>query len=80
MIFFLFYIEIEGKCGRIIGGPKGMLPPPSQIIGGPGPLFPMPMMNKTKTLAETFSHEFKGWVYAILFHKMFRDEISFVHM
>ena len=33
--FFLFHIEIEGKCGWIIGGPKGMLsPPPSQIIGG----------------------------------------------
>ena len=36
--FFLFHIEIEGKCGWIIGwGQKGMLTP-SQIIGGPGPL------------------------------------------
>ena len=33
--FFLFHIEIEGKGGWNIGGPKGMLaPPPSQIIGG----------------------------------------------
>ena len=40
--FYLFHIEIEEKCGWIIGGPKGMLapPPPSQIIGGPGPLWP----------------------------------------
>ena len=42
--FFLFHIEIEGKCGWIIGGGgKGYVaPPPSQIIGGeacppPGP-------------------------------------------
>ena len=35
--FFLFHIEIEKKCGWIIGGPKGMLPPAPQIIGGPGP-------------------------------------------
>ena len=27
VIFFLFHIEIEGKCGWIIGGPKGMLAP-----------------------------------------------------
>ena len=46
MNFFLFHIEIEGKCGWIIGvggggggggGAKGMLAhPPSQIIGGAG--------------------------------------------
>ena len=38
--FFLFHIEIEGKGGWNIGGPKGMLVcwPPSQIIGGPAPL------------------------------------------
>ena len=41
MIFFLFRIEIEGKCGWIIrGGCKwyvGMVPPPpSEIIGGGG--------------------------------------------
>ena len=41
--FFLFHIEIEGKGGWIIGGPKGMLAPPSQIIGGPGPTLPTPM-------------------------------------
>ena len=50
LLFFLFHIEIEGKCGWIIGGggPKGMLPPPSQIIGGglaplPPPPVPTPM-------------------------------------
>ena len=43
--FFLFHIEIEGKCGWIIGGPKGMLPS-SQIIGGgggAGPAAPPPL-------------------------------------
>ena len=39
--FFLFHIEMEGKGGWIIGGPKGMLAPPSQIIGG-GPAPPPP--------------------------------------
>ena len=40
--FFLFHIEIEGK--GLLGGPKGMLAPPSQIIGGPGPPpLPTPM-------------------------------------
>ena len=37
--FFRFHIEIEGKGGWIIGGgggAKGMLPPPSQIIGWGG--------------------------------------------
>ena len=39
VIFFLFHIEFEGKCGWIIGGggAKGMLPPPSQSIGGGSP-------------------------------------------
>ena len=42
----LFHVEIEGKCGWIIGeggGAKGMWPP-SQIIGGggAGPLSPPP--------------------------------------
>ena len=45
--FFLFHIEIEGKCGWIIGGEgaKDMLAP-SQIIGGlapSGPHLPTPM-------------------------------------
>ena len=42
LCFFLFHIEIEGKGWLIIGGPKGMLPPPpSQIIGGgAGPHWP----------------------------------------
>ena len=33
--FFLFHIEIEGKCGWIIGGGEGL--PPSQIIGWASP-------------------------------------------
>ena len=38
MIFFLFHIEIEEKCGWIIGGGGGQRVcwPPSQIIGGRG--------------------------------------------
>ena len=45
LYFFLFHIEIEGKCGWTIEGGKGYVaPPPSQIIGGGwlppiGPLF-----------------------------------------
>ena len=34
--FFLFHIEIEGKGGWIIGGPKGMLAPLSNYGGGGG--------------------------------------------
>ena len=36
MIYFLFHIELEGKCGWIIGGDGGQRVcwPPSQIIGG----------------------------------------------
>ena len=35
-------IELRGivfpvQMGGLLGGPKGMLAPPSQIIGGPGP-------------------------------------------
>ena len=40
VIFFLFHIEIEGKCGWIVEGAKAILPPPSQIIGGLGPHAP----------------------------------------
>ena len=42
MIFFLFHIEIEGKCGWIIvgGGCQSVCWTPSQIIGGPGPPWP----------------------------------------
>ena len=36
MIFFLLHIEIEGKGGWIIGGPKGMLAPLSNYCGGGG--------------------------------------------
>ena len=37
--FFLFHIEIKGKCGWIIGGQR-VCRPPSQIIGGPAPSGP----------------------------------------
>ena len=42
----MFHIDIEGKCGWIIGEPKAMLPQ-SKIIGGGGggaglPLPPLP--------------------------------------
>ena len=40
--FFLFHIEIEGKCGWIIGGAKGMLPPPSNYWGAWPSLPPPP--------------------------------------
>ena len=40
--FFLFHIEIEGKCGWIIGGLKGMLPPPLKLLGGLVPWHPYP--------------------------------------
>ena len=43
MIFFLFHIEIEGKCGWIIGGAKGYVaPPPLKLLGGPAPPPPPP--------------------------------------
>ena len=40
-------IELRGivlpvQVGGLLGGPKGMLAPPSQIIGGPGPPCPPP--------------------------------------
>ena len=39
--FSLFHIEIEGKCGWIIGGAKGYVGPPLKLLGGgaalPGP-------------------------------------------
>ena len=38
--FFLFHMEIEGKGGWIIGGAKGYVGPPSQIIGGAWPPWP----------------------------------------
>ena len=46
--FFLFHIEIEGKCGWIIGGGGGgrgqrVCWPPSQIIGGGGAFPPPPL-------------------------------------
>ena len=48
--FFLFHIEIEGKCGWIIGGPKGMLaPPPLKLLGGAAP--PPPPVPPTSSYA-----------------------------
>ena len=38
--FFLFHIEIEGKCGWNIGGPKGMLA--LKLLGGGGAWPPLP--------------------------------------
>ena len=43
--FFLFHIDIKGKAGWIIGGPKGMLPPPLKLLiswGLPPPAPPPP--------------------------------------
>ena len=46
MIFFLFHIEIIGKCGWITGGggggAKGMLPPSLKLLGGAVPPCPPP--------------------------------------
>ena len=45
MIFSCF-TEIEGKVGGLLGGPKGMLPPPPlKLLGGGGlaPPLPTPM-------------------------------------
>ena len=49
---FRFHIEIEGKCGWIIGGAKGYVGPPlSNYWGGAWPpLFLMPMIKETLTL------------------------------
>ena len=40
LCFFLFHIDIEGKCGWIIGGAKGYVGPPLKLLGGPGPPWP----------------------------------------
>ena len=41
--FFLFHIEIEGKCGWIIKG-GGYVAPPLKLLGGGGlPPLPMPL-------------------------------------
>ena len=51
--FFLFHIEIEGKCGWIIGGGGGgrgggggkgyVGGPPLKLLGGPSPPPPSPL-------------------------------------
>ena len=40
--FFLFHIEIEGKCGSIIERAKGYVASLSQIIGGAWAPLPLP--------------------------------------
>ena len=57
--FFQFHIEIEGKGGWIMGGPKGMLAPSLKLLGGgwppppapPPPPLPTPMLRKAKLYA-----------------------------
>ena len=41
--YLLFHIDIEGNVGGLFWGQKGMCPPPSKIIGGPGPPAPLPL-------------------------------------
>ena len=60
--FFLFHIEIEGKGGWIIGGAKGMLAPPSQIIGGGGAGPPWPPSSYAYDIA-TPNSECRGSYY-----------------
>ena len=40
--FFLFHIEIEGKCGWIIGGGGYFAPPPLKLLGCLPPPLPWP--------------------------------------
>ena len=57
--FILLHIEMEGKDGWIIEGPKGkgMLPPPSNFWGpAPTPGPPPPPPPLFLRLCETFSH------------------------
>ena len=42
LCFFLFHIEIEGKCGWSIGGAKGYVGPPLKLLGGLPPPPPWP--------------------------------------
>ena len=41
--------NFAGTCGWIIGGAKGYVGPPSQIIGGPGPPCPPPLFLRLWT-------------------------------
>ena len=56
LYFFLFHIEIEGKGEWIIGGAKGYVGPPSQIIGGPAPPPPLapPLPTPMKLMQLSF--------------------------
>ena len=57
--FFLFHIEIEGKCGWIIGGGgeggggKGYVGPSQIIRGGLPPPLPMPMKHLNNKTMDT---------------------------
>ena len=57
--FFLFHIEIEGKCEWIIGGGgggggKGYVGPPLKLLGGPPPPpLPMPMKHLNNKTMDT---------------------------
>ena len=71
--FFLFHIEIEGKCGWIIGGPKGMLaPPPLKLLGGGVAPLPPPssyayestpvnLSNSVWILRNAYSQKWRLW-------------------
>ena len=53
--FFLFHIEIEGKCGWIIGRAKGyVVAPLSNYLGGPGPL--PPPLSSYPYVSDELSH------------------------
>ena len=49
--FCRFQIEIEGKCGWIIGGPKGMLAPPLKLLGASPPPPPAPLPTSSYAYA-----------------------------
>ena len=55
--FFLFHIEIEGKGGWIIGGPKGMLPPLSNYWPPCPPPPPPPPLPTPMTYLLTYQHK-----------------------
>ena len=55
--FFLFHIEIEGKCGWTIGVAKGHVGSPSQIIGGGGGLALLPPLPTPMIMRALFKRE-----------------------
>ena len=66
--FFLFHIEIEGKCGWLIGGPKGLLAPLSNYWGArppcPHPLFLRLCPSRKRTMSHQMSQERKKIVWS----------------